>query len=160
MMAHKHGDEVGLLSMANPSQLRETITHKGPKKTSILDIPRKTHASESLDNLTSTLEELKSGCVQSYMYGKRKAFSMQPPLLTIFCNDLIEISYLSEDRVEVYKVTSFNQQEILPMDFNEALLELEKKRDEKAANLGYSEAKRDYLIAQGRRKFELFSHKE
>ena len=46
------------------------------------------------------------------------------------------------------------------MDFNEALLELEKKRDEKAANLGYSEAKRDYLIAQGRRKFELFSHKE
>lgn len=39
MMAHKHGDEVGLLSLANPSQLKETITHMGAKKTYTLDTP-------------------------------------------------------------------------------------------------------------------------
>jgi hypothetical protein len=152
-MAHKHGNEVGILSMANPSQLRETITQMGSRKTYILDIPRKVHASESLDNLTSTLEELKNGCVQSFMYGKRKAVFMQPPLLIIFCNDLIDIFYFSEDRVEVYKITSFNQQNLTPMSYKDALLELENKRDNMQISLGYAQARNEHYFELGRKKF-------
>ena len=75
---------------------------------------------------------------------------MQPPLLIIFCNNLIDISYFSEDRVEVYKVTSFDQEEILPMDYDKALLEANRKKDNDDISIGFAEAKREHYRAVGR----------
>ena len=80
--------------------------NKNPiRSTYILDIPRTTGVGEELDNVISTIEELKNGKVTSYMRGQRKDIYFDPLKVIIFSNSYPDPSKMSHDRWRVVRLT-------------------------------------------------------
>ena len=57
----------------------------------------------------SVLEDLKSGLVTNVMYGSGKTLIMEPPHIIVSSNYILKYELLSEDRWDVYQITSSNK---------------------------------------------------
>lgn len=95
---------IGRLSYGTGSQLRSAAINMGKKNCYIIDLPRTKSRADNHDDLVSVIEELKSGSVFSPMYGRNAHLIMQPPIIIISSNFVLEGTSLSKDRWQVYEI--------------------------------------------------------
>lgn len=103
---YNHIQQVGRITYGSPAQLRSSVINLGAKKLYIVDLPRARSEKDSSVDLLTVLEEIKSGCVTNPMYGKGNTLIMDPPHVLVSSNSELETHLLSEDRWEIYQITS------------------------------------------------------
>jgi hypothetical protein len=97
--------EVAKLAFGSAQQLRSAVISAGPKRVYFLDIPRTLGLSDNIDDIISTVEDIKNGFVVSSMYGKHQQLMMPPPHIVIFSNKEINPTLISYDRWVLYRIT-------------------------------------------------------
>lgn len=90
--------------LGNATQLKTNVIVQGPARCYCVDMPRTTGTTEKMQDLISTLEEIKNGWVCSAMYGKHQELFMEPPHVIVFSNVPPPLGLMSVDRWEVFKV--------------------------------------------------------
>lgn len=76
-----------------------------------IDFTRTKGRDQYLEDLFSTIEQIKNGSVVDVMYGKYNESYFQPPIVMIFTNDPLSscVHYLSRDRWEWYKIVKVSE---------------------------------------------------
>jgi len=100
----QRSDDVAILTnMFSPPALTAALIELGPKGLYLADLPR-ANGKASLD-LLSVCEQIKNGVLVSTIYGAHKQLIFNPPIVTIFSNDLPDFNALSKDRWAPFKIT-------------------------------------------------------
>lgn len=97
-----HNDLCIKLSFGTANQLRAAVVNAGPRKVYIIDVPRTLGADDSMNDILSTIEDIKNGYVVSSFYGNYQKLVMNPPAVIIMSNSRCPINKLSTDRWECY----------------------------------------------------------
>lgn len=80
-----------------------------------IDFTRTKGRDQYLEDLFSTIEQIKNGALVDVMYGKYNESYFQPPIVMIFTNDPLSscVHYLMPDRWEWYKIMKVSDSEDL-----------------------------------------------
>lgn len=80
-----------------------------------IDFTRTKGRDQYLEDLFSTIEQIKNGALVDVMYGKYNESYFQPPIVMIFTNDPLSscVRYLMPDRWEWYKIMKVSDSEDL-----------------------------------------------
>ena len=85
-------------------QLRTSLIAIGPRLLYLIDIPRSPSDDEKIDQMISSIEELKNGHIVSHMYGRYAQLMMDPPHIIIFSNTECPEKLLSKDRWRKFEI--------------------------------------------------------
>lgn len=88
--------------LGTATQIKSAVIMKGPHRCYMVDLPRVRGSQERQAELFSALESLKSGWVETCMYGKPAAMLCEPPHVIIFSNELPDLRLASADRWRIY----------------------------------------------------------
>lgn len=92
------------ISFGTSNQLRSGIIDAGPAKVYVVDLPRTLGKEDSLNNVITVIEDLKSGFVVSNFHGKSRQLMCMPPHVIVFANMECPIDKLSHDRWVLYEI--------------------------------------------------------
>lgn len=106
---YTHPNSIGRIGYGSASQLRSSIVNIGQKPLYVIDLARTKSKDDRQEDLLSVLEDAKSGLVSNAMYGSGKTLIMEPPHIIVSSNYVLNYNLLSEDRWEVYEITSSNR---------------------------------------------------
>ena len=87
------------------------VTQKVKVDVFTIDFTRTKGKDQYLEDLFSTIEQIKNGSVIDVMYGKYNESYFEPPVVMIFTNDPLSscVNYLSRDRWEWYKIMKVSE---------------------------------------------------
>ena len=105
----KHPEDIGRMGYGSASQLRAGAVNLGKKKLYIVDLARSKSVNDREEDLLSVLEDIKNGLVSNAMYGSGKTLMMEPPHIIVCSNYVLKYNLLSEDRWQVFEITSANK---------------------------------------------------
>jgi hypothetical protein len=105
----KYPNLIGRIGYGSASQLRSGAVNIGKKELYIVDLARSKGKNDQKEDLLSVLEDLKSGLVTNLMYGSGKTLLIEPQHIIVSSNYTLKYELLSEDRWEVYEITSSNK---------------------------------------------------
>lgn len=88
----------------NATQIKNGCILLGPHRVYLVDIPRTLGKNEHIEDIMSSLESVKSGIIQSMMYGQPKMLLMDPPHVVCFANRRAPRAMASDDRWKTYTV--------------------------------------------------------
>lgn len=97
-----HNDLCIKLSFGTANQLRAAVVSAGARKLYIIDVPRTLGSDDSMNDILSTIEDIKNGYVVSSFYGNYQKLIMNPPAVLIMSNMRCPVNKLSADRWECY----------------------------------------------------------
>lgn len=97
-----HNDLCIKLSFGTANQLRAAVVNAGPRKVYVLDVPRTLGVDDSMNDILSTVEDIKNGYVVSSFYGNYQKLVMNPPAVLIMSNVRCPVNKLSADRWQCY----------------------------------------------------------
>jgi hypothetical protein len=106
---YKNPDTIGRIGYGSASQLRSSAVNLGKKDLYVVDLARSKSKDDRQEDLLSVLEDLKSGLVTNVMYGSGKTLIMEPPHIIVSSNYILKYDLLSEDRWDIYQITSSNK---------------------------------------------------
>lgn len=90
------------ISFGSANQLRSAAISAGPQRLYIIDVPRTLGADDSINDILSTVEDLKNGYVVSSFYGNYQKLIMKPPAIVIMSNMRCPVGKMSADRWRCY----------------------------------------------------------
>jgi len=96
------------VEFGTPQQIKSALIVEGPQRAYLVDIPRTIGKAESVNDVINVLEHLKNGLVKSYMYGKAAKMFMEPPHVWVFSNMLPDRTRLSQDRWQIWQLSTFD----------------------------------------------------
>lgn len=94
--------EIGIITEANAQQLRSSLITIGKKSLYIVDLPR-TKSKQGVNDVLNILEQVKSGMLQSVMYGRHKEMIFEPVHIVVFGN-YVPVGGLSTDRFKTWRL--------------------------------------------------------
>lgn len=97
-----HNDLCIKLSFGTANQLRAAVVSAGPRRLYVLDVPRTLGDDDSMNDILSTVEDIKNGYVVSSFYGNYQKLVMNPPAVLIMSNMRCPIKKMSADRWQCY----------------------------------------------------------
>jgi len=106
---YKHPDSIGRIGYGTASQLRSGAVNLGKKNFYIIDLARAKSKDDRQEDLLSVLEDLKTGLITNAMYGSGKTLIMEPPHILVSSNYVLDYKLLSEDRWQVFEITTSNK---------------------------------------------------
>jgi len=90
------------LSFGTANQLRSAVVSAGPRRLYVLDVPRTLGEDDSMNDILSTVEDIKNGYVVSCFYGNYQELVMDPPAVMIMSNSRCPVEKLSADRWQCF----------------------------------------------------------
>lgn len=99
-----HNDLCIKLSFGTANQLRAAVVSAGPRRAYIIDVPRTLGADDNMNDILSTIEDIKNGYIVSSFYGNYQKLVMNPPVVIIMSNARCPVNKLSKDRWECYVI--------------------------------------------------------
>lgn len=125
----KYKGEVATIPYGSASQLRSRIVNLGPKKLYIIDLPRTSGKNDNKEDILSVIEEIKSGKVDSTMYGSSESLIFDCPWVIVSSNFEFKYESLSRDRWRVYLMDHKRLELVRKKLSIEKLREMEKKSE-------------------------------
>lgn len=125
----KYKGDVATIPYGSASQLRSRIVNLGPKKLYIIDLPRTSGRNDSKDDILSVIEEIKSGKIDSTMYGSSESLIFDCPWVIVSSNFEFRYESLSRDRWKVYLMDHKKLKLVRKRLSVEKLKEMEKKSE-------------------------------
>ena len=125
----KYKGEVATIPYGSASQLRSRIVNLGPKKLYIIDLPRTSGRNDNKEDILSVIEEIKSGKVDSTMYGSSESLIFDCPWVIVSSNFEFKYESLSRDRWRVYLMDHKKLELVRKKLSVEKLREMEKKSE-------------------------------
>ena len=101
--------EIGIITEANAQQLRSALITIGKKSLYIVDLPR-TKSKQGVNDVLNVLEQVKSGMIQTVMYGRPKEMIFEPVHIIVFGN-YVPVGCLSTDRFKTWRLERKNGSE-------------------------------------------------
>lgn len=102
--------DVCRVPLGSATQIKTSVVEKanqngGGSRTYMVDLPRVRGNDERANELFSAIEEIKTGWVETAMYGKPQSLFMEPPHVWVFSNELPHPGLASADRWRIHTVT-------------------------------------------------------